>query len=184
MTRVQALAKALKAKVVEDAGYRGILYNEQHGHMRYHISQGLQRVERTNRTWRTIETILSTTQIDEFLSESEPEGVRISTGQVIADQLGAVVVNKLQSGGLVMRIGEEFVRFSPVQGLDIVERALTKWVRKDTIFRLPALKKVVNEGRWEYMKERVDECLRERAEAVRADGGGSSSGSGEAEGAA
>jgi hypothetical protein len=185
MTRVQQLAKVMNARVLEDVGYRGIIHNAEHGHMRYHITSGLQQVERTNRTWRTKKTILTTAQIDEFLSEASVKEDRpVPTLELIAQCLDGEIIAHLQSGGGVMRVQDQFVRFSPIQGLDIVEHALTKWVRKDSVFRLPALKTIVSNHRWEQLKEMTYERIRERGGRVSADGGGGPRGGCATQGAA
>ena len=162
-SRTQLLGHALGAQVIEDFGYRGILYNDEHGYMRYHSANGLQKVMRAGRQWRLKETILTSEDVDTFLKDA---GLVVQSNhrsilQQLHEALGGEIKETFSSGGGIVYTDDSvYVRYSPITGLDIVELSLTKWTRKVKVFRSALLTDLVRKDEWEEIGGRYREALR------------------------
>src|SRR5262245_58471147 len=70
MSRVELLAKAFDAVVVEDQGYRGVIHKEDTNEfIRYHSTHGVHAVIRAPRVWRVTRSILEPEEVRPFLEE-------------------------------------------------------------------------------------------------------------------
>jgi hypothetical protein len=132
MSRTQLLAKAFDGEVIEDFGYRGIIYvKEKNEFIRYHTTAGVHSVERQPRVWRTKRHILTPEEIRPFLEEIGllPKIVPIETPiDQMARITGSTVVQTFQTGGGVFKSPRDvYYRFSNISGLDIVTWVVTKW---------------------------------------------------------
>jgi hypothetical protein len=132
MSRVELLAKALGGVVIEDLGYRGIIYVEdKKEYVRYHSAHGVHIVQRTPKVWRTVRAVLSSDEVRPFLEECglvpkiQPVEKPLES---LAKACDGEVVTTFQTGGGVLRSAAGvYYRFSNITGLDIVEHVVTKW---------------------------------------------------------
>jgi hypothetical protein len=132
MNRVALLAQALGGIVIEDQGYRGIIYvTDKKEYVRYHSTQGVHVVMKTPKVWRTVRLMLTSEQVRPFLEEC---GLVPKIGPVekpleaLATACGGKVVDTFHTGGGVVRTEEGvYYRLSNITGLDIVERIVSKW---------------------------------------------------------
>lgn len=130
MTRTEALAQALAGQVIEDAGYRGIIFIPAEGHhLRYHSSQGVHVVTRVGRRWQALRAVMSPADVDAFLGEA---GVVQDTASVdpldrFCTLFNGSTVQRFQSGGGVVNVKGRYLRISPIGGLSFVTKVFTKW---------------------------------------------------------
>lgn len=162
-TRATLLAQALEGTVVEDYGYRAILHCEEHGFMRYHTGNGLQKVIRSGKQWRIVSTILTSEEVDGFLKEMDLLPILDRPIlDIFAIQLEGVIGEKFSSGGGVFEVAADkvTVRYSPISGLDIVTLSLTKWIRQEKILFVNDLALLVRAGEWEKIRDAYRHAVR------------------------
>lgn len=151
MTRVEMLAKALRGEVVEDEGYRGVIHRDGE-YIRYHSTHGVHVVERNLRTWRAVRPIMSPEEVRPFLEAagvlpvidlSKPRDPLSKLHSL----LGGDVVQKFATGGGVIHLPTgNYLRYSPIAGLAIVEFVVTKWrIVKRIMDRNETLKTLLND---------------------------------------
>jgi len=166
-TRVQRLAAAIDAAIRHDEGYRAILYNKDHGFMRYHVTKGLHTVEQAGKRWRSKQLLLSVPEIDKLLESLAPPTQRIL--DILADAIGGHVVEVFTSGGGVIYLPDTsvHVRYHPIGGLSIVTQSLQRWVARDKILTSMELTPLFHKGP-EGLKEIKHVTERAAERAVRA----------------
>lgn len=157
-SRTQHLADALHCEVIEDVGYRGILYNDEQGFLRYHISVGLQKVVRVGETWRSTETVLTPEDVLKFLDEAGVRKPKNPINTQALQKLGGEVIEKFVAGGGIMH-NRVYLRYSPILGIDIVEKALSKWVSKKKIFLQSDLAVTVRDHGWGVVQNAIREAI-------------------------
>lgn len=163
-SKTRLLAKALGCQVIEDVGYRGIIYSAEHQHLRYHISHGLQRVVRVGETWRSTETVLTREDIAKFLSDA---GLKKSKNPINTqvfqklEEIGAKPLERFAAGGGILEVGQGlcFIRYSPILGVDLVEKALSKWVSRRKVFFQSDLTATVRDHGWSAVQQAVREAI-------------------------
>lgn len=137
MSRVELLAKALGGVVIEDYGYRGVIYVEDKKEfVRYHSVHGVHVVLRTPKVWRVVRQMFTADELRPFLEEQglvpkiTPQEKPLDT---LAKACGGQVVATFHTGGGVIKAANGVhYRYSNITGLDIVEFVVSKWrsVRK------------------------------------------------------
>lgn len=131
MTRTQALAQALDGTVVEDSGYRGIIYVPSEGHhLRYHSSQGVHVVTRVGRRWNATRAVMSPADVDGFLGDAgvaAENTTSLDPLEKFTILFNGSVVHRFQSGGGVVNVKGHYLRISPISGLSFVTKVFTKW---------------------------------------------------------
>jgi hypothetical protein len=155
MNRVELLAKALGGIVMEDQGYRGIIYvTDKKEYVRYHSTQGVHVVMKTPKVWRTIRAMLTPAEVRPFLEECGlvPKLVPVVRPlEAIAQAVDGVVVETFHTGGGVVRAEHEgrnvYYRLSNITGLDIVEHIVSKWRAVKRLANRTEVFRALTEGR-------------------------------------
>ncbi len=133
MSKVELLAKALHGTVVEDFGYRGIIYVEaKKEFVRFHSAHGVHVVARNPKTWRVVRPMFSPDEVRPFLEEA---GVLPKVGTIetkpldrLAKATQGEVVQVFHTGGGVVKLPSgTCLRYSNISGLDIVDYIVSKW---------------------------------------------------------
>jgi hypothetical protein len=136
ITRTQALAKAFKGQVIEDLGYRGIIFvpDDQEGkYLRFHPGNGVHLVQRAGSRWKSLQVVLKAEEIDGFLQTRDllPQLSVPNPADVLARVFGGEVVARFDTGGGVTLVSwggkQYFLRTSQISGLDFVMYVLSKW---------------------------------------------------------
>lgn len=168
MTKTAMLAQALRGKVVEDQGYRGVVYvDDRNEFVRFHSMYGVHQVSRRAKTWRVVRSILTAEEVEPYLREAGvlPDiNAAVNVMDSMATQLNGEVIARFSSGGGVVKCEFGFIRFSNITGLDKVELVITKWrsVRK-LMGRTEALHNIITHKLGDAVRALFDTSLGETA---------------------
>ena len=136
LTRTEALARAFKGTVIEDVGYRGVIFvpDESEGkYLRYHPGGGVHLVQRVGTKWRSLQLVMKAEEVDAFLDKLGllPKTSVPNPAEVLARVFGGEVVVRFDTGGGVTLVNWKgklyYLRTSQISGLDFVQKVLSKW---------------------------------------------------------
>jgi len=183
MSRTKLLAQAFDGEVIEDLGYRGIIYvKERNEYMRYHTTAGVHVVMRQPRVWRTTRHVLTPDEIRPFLEEV---GLlpKITPVEAPLDQLaritGGQVVTTFQTGGGVFKTPQGVCyRFSNMTGLDIVEYIVSKWRSVRHLAHRNDILRALQDRSVHNLLTKEEIHYDRRSDHLRADGRGGAAGTG------